>query len=204
MLFPHVVGVLTKRFGVPVELHRKGNLVAALIPWALSPAQVAEEWRRPYSATIPPDTQLEQTLLDRPRWDRSIRTKATYHHALRILKFPLWLHKFMSEEEHDRSFCIWWEAGDGNDSKREPGAETMMLSSIMAQCRAKNYGQKADARVVFVHVGALKTLHRLPRIVERRSKKPEVQFYTYGTHESIPRAYWGVREIYPCGVFSCV
>jgi hypothetical protein len=79
--------------------------------------------------------------------------------------------------------------------------ETLLLYSIMEQCRAKYQNSASpDVRIVFVHIGALKTIHKFPSFVERCSKAQMVQFYTYGTHESIPPDEWGIREIYPCGM----
>ncbi|TFK40949.1 hypothetical protein BDQ12DRAFT_678640 [Crucibulum laeve] len=194
LLFPRSIERLSSAFRIPSELLVKGSLIATLLPWKLTPSQVAMESRKPATLLIPSHTRLQPTL-ESPRWIRAIRTKLTYQHALHVLKFPLELHTFLSSRE--RPFCIWYEVGDG--SKQNAGFETMLLYSIMEQCRASNVGKKADVRVVFVHVGALDTLHRLPALMERRAKTPHLRFYTYGTHESIMPEHWGIREIYPRG-----
>jgi hypothetical protein len=115
------------------------------------------------------------------------------------IQFPHNLRDYMSQPQ--RTYCVWWSPGDGTTAA--PGLETNLLHSIMKSCRAKNVGHKADVRVVFVHIGAVKTLHKLPALAERRSKRPEIHFYTYGTHVSVPREQWGVRAIYPLGKLPC-
>ena len=191
-------------------------LIAALLPWSLSPSQIVRRSRLPPGVYLPVNTDIESTL-DQIRWERSIRLKPVYHHALRILRFPIVLHKFMSEPNH--SFSVWWDGGDG--SKKKAGIETHMLFSIMEQCRAKKLPCEprgtgdpraasdpritndprvnTEPRVMFVHVGAVKSLRNLPGLLELCSKSL-TQFWTYGTHRTIEPEYWGVREIYPCGI----
>ncbi|KAF8634013.1 hypothetical protein AX15_001186 [Amanita polypyramis BW_CC] len=189
---------LCRKFNVPQDLRQPRSLVLSLIPLELSAKQRALDWRRPISAILPRNIDIEQTIEDVARWERSIRSKVSYHHALLVLKFPKALHDFMAVE-HKRPFCVWWDGGDVSNFKSRPGIETMYLLSIMEQCRAGNVGLKSAARVVFIHVGALKTIHKMPQFVDRRANHPLVQFYTYGTHESVAPSIWGVREIWPCG-----
>jgi len=198
LLFPPALGDLCRRFDVSSSLQQNSSLVAALIPWRLSPKYQAYEWRKRFSTHHLADETIFKPTLDAGRWSRSLRVKSHYHHALRILQFPKWLHDYMSQP--NRAYCVWWESGDG--TKKDQGLETTLLFSIMEQCRAKNVGHKADVRAVFVHVGALRSLHKLPALVERRSKRPEVNFYTYGTHESVPSERWGIHEIFPIGRLS--
>ena len=202
VFFPHVITLLCRRLKVPSDVQVAGSLVAVLAPWSSTPVQRSRGWRKPPSMYIPADTNMEPMIADKMRWERSIRTKPNYQRAIRMLQFPLWLQQYLSEPEHPRAFCIWREQGDGR--RKKPGLETVLLTSVMEQCRAKYLNsQSADVRIVFVHVGALKTIHKFPSFVERCSKAI-VQFYTYGTHESIPPDEWGVREIYPCGTSSLI
>ncbi|KAK2461748.1 hypothetical protein APHAL10511_006211 [Amanita phalloides] len=189
---------LCRKLNVPSDLRQSRSLVVTLVAWELSPKQLALDFRKPVSGILPKVTNIDQTIEDTIRWERSIRTKVSYHHALRVLKFPKALHDFMTHE-HKRPFCVWWDSGDNTNAKSHPGIETMYLLSIMEQCRAGNVGLKSVARVVFVHVGALKTVHKMPQFMDRRANHPLVQFYTYGTHESVGPGIWGVREIWPCG-----
>jgi len=80
----------------------------------------------------------------------------------------------------------------------------MALKHILKERPAKDVGLKADAFMVFVHVGALRTLSALPALMERRMKRPDVQFMTYGTHHTIPPARWGMRLIYPLGGIAAI
>ncbi|KAF8640769.1 hypothetical protein AX17_000419 [Amanita inopinata Kibby_2008] len=196
LLFPPNNSDLCQRFNVPSQLQQYDSLIVALLPWKLSSKQIALDWRNSFVHHLARHTSIEPTIADSARWERSIRTKVSYHHALRILKFPNALHDFMVQE-HRRPFCIWWEGGDS--IKGRMGVETAYLSSIMEQCRAANVGSKAAARVVFVHVGALATVHKLPGFTERRTRQPLVHFYIYGSHECVAPDVWGVREIWPCG-----
>ncbi|KAF8078396.1 hypothetical protein FPV67DRAFT_1557732 [Lyophyllum atratum] len=195
--FHHSTAIPARRFKAPFALQRPGSLVAALVPWTLMSAQLSKHSRKPPSTYLPFKAEMEP-IMKEERWERTIRTKSTYHHALRVLKFPKWLHDFMSEEGRERTFYIWSEPGDG--TKRKPGMETHLLLAIMEQCGAKKPRHNlADTRVIFVHVGAIRTLYRLSGFQDICSTSLHIQFYTYGTHESVPPEYWGVREIYPCG-----
>jgi hypothetical protein len=202
VFFPHIITTMCRRLKVPPDVQVAGSLVAVLLPWSISPSQRSRDWRKPPSMYLSADTRLEPMITDKARWERSIRTKPSYQHAIRMLQFPQWLHRYMSEEEYNRTFTVWWDTGDVK--KKKPGMETMLLYSIMEQCRAKNASSSSsDIRVAFVHVGALKSIHKFPSFVER-CLKPHLLFYTYGTHESIPPEDWGVREIYPCGTYYII
>jgi len=71
--------------------------------------------------------------------------------------------------------------------------------SILKECGAKRVGYKADLRVIFGHVGALKSIDRMPLLAERCRQTCGIRFYTFGTHETKHPEYWGVREIYLLG-----
>jgi len=181
VLFPSTLQHLRRRFKVPPDLQQNGTFIAALVPWTLTPAQFSSL-----------DIQSSLTKFKTPEF------RHTTSRALQYLEFPHDLRVYM--EQPQRTYCVWWSPGDGTTAT--PGLETNFLHSIMKSCRAKNVGHKSDVRVVFVHIGAVKTLHRLPALAERRSKRPEIHFYTYGTHVSVPREQWGVRAIYPLGELS--
>lgn len=194
LVFPSTIESLCSRFKAPVDLREKGTLVAALFAWSITPNAYSKyEWRVPFTELA--SNSLDLPALEPDRRHRTLRNNSLYHHAIRILKFPKYLAEYMSMP--NRPYCVWWSGGDGTTA--EAGVETTMLHSILELCRAKNVGHKADVRAVFVHVGALKTLHRLPALAERRSKRFEVQFFTYGSHESVIPEQWGIREIYPLG-----
>lgn len=187
LIFPLGLVNVLPHLNLPSGFAQPDNLVVALLPWVLSKPQLTKESRLLKSElpSVPP-------LLEPDRWTRSIRVKPGYQHALRVLGFPEDLHSYM----HDRLFCILW---NHRTSSKNAGMETKLLLNIMEQARAKPAGQSNEARIVFVHVSALTSLHRLPGLVERRSKRPHVHFYTYGSHEDVSPSLWSVKEIYPCG-----
>ena len=180
VVFPSILQSICRRFKVPSDMQRKGALVAALFPWSMRPADYSKCDILSNSRRIFAPPEFKQ------------RTS----HAMQLLEFPQDLRAYMSQP--GRTYCVWWSPGDGTTAT--PGLETNQLHAIMKSCKAKNVGHKADVRVVFVHVGALVTLHRFPALAERRSKRPEIHFYTYGTHTSVPRERWGVNAIYPLGM----
>lgn len=182
VVFPSTRQELWRRFKVPPDLQQVGSFVAALVPWSVGPAE--------YSGL---DIQSSLAKFKTPEF------RHPTSQALQYLEFPHSLRAYMSQPQ--RTYCVWWSPGDGTTAA--PGLETSLLHNIMKSCRAKNVGHKADVRVVFVHIGAVKTLHRLPALAERRSKRPEIHFYTYGTHASVPCEQWGVRAIYPLGKLPC-
>ena len=192
LIFPLGLVNVLPHLNLPSGFAQPDNLVVALLPWVLSKPQLTKESRLLKSElpSVPP-------LLEPDRWTRSIRVKPGYQHALRVLGFPEDLHSYM----HDRLFCILW---NHRTSSKNAGMETKLLLNIMEQARAKPAGQSNEARIVFVHVSALTSLHRLPGLVERRSKRPHVHFYTYGCHEDVSPSLWSVKEIYPCGEISLV
>ncbi len=188
---------LSRNFDIPANLRQSRSLVVSLVPWELSAKERALDWRKPISDVLPRTTSIERTIDESGRWERSIRTKAAYHHALRVLKFPKALHEFMTQG-NGRPYCVWSDGGDNTNNNR--GIETLYLHSIMEQCRAVDVGLESVARVVFIHVGALNTIHKMPQFLDRRANHALVQFYTYGTHESVAPSIWGAREIWPCGM----
>ena len=183
---PGLMNILP-HFNLPSGFALPDSLVVALLPYSLSKSQLIKE-----SHLANSEPHSLPTLLESDRWTRSIRVKPGYQHGLRILGFPEDLHNYM----HDRLFTILW---NHRTSSKNAGMETRLLLNIMEQARAKPAGQSNEARIVFVHVSALTSLHRLPGLVERRSKRPHVHFYTYGSHEDVSPSLWSVKEIYPCG-----
>lgn len=196
LLFPPTMDHLVKHLKVPPELRQSGGLVAALVSWSLRPAQLSCRVDKPCSTFLARNAKLLPRA-EKSTWNRSIRSMVSYHHALRILSFPRLLHDFLTSGSSDRGYYAWLGRGDTRHSKK-PKLETAFLHNIMAQTNAKYVGSNGTPRVVFVHVGALNTLHKLPKFPEWRARTA-THFYTYGTHESVPRTVWGIREIYPCG-----
>ena len=133
---------------------------------------------------------------------RKVTTQRRFYQALHILGFPKSLYEFLFQTQSPRPYCIWNEPGD-TTLTGAVGYETSLLREILAQCTlARDVGYKTDVRIVFVHVGALGTLHVLPALAVRRMRQSELRFMTYGTHPSVPRERWGIREIYVLGEYK--
>lgn len=198
LVIPSTSAELCHEFKVPMRLQNTGALIAALIPWAMpeKEAVALRIWRTPEEKKM--FTQLirnPEPISDPPR---VLRGDPMYHRALHILKFPKWLHGHMSQT--DRMYCIWNFRVDHSQEE----FETIALRSILKRCGAPDVGLNTHARIVFVHVGSLNTLSKLPTLTERRKKFAHTQFFTYGTHQSVSYKRWGVREIYPLGLFVSV
>lgn len=192
---------LCQRLRVPEDMRQGTGLLVALIPLKMKSSKYQELQSRKNS---PPSLQLEdEDVVLLP--DRILKGDPSYARALRILQFPKWLHDFVPK----RAFCVWFAPVDGTQksygTEIKAGTETRALLTILNRNKAENAGYRKDVRIVFVHVGALKTLHKLTAFAERRVKRPELQFITYGSHPTVPINRWGIREIYlvgTCNIFA--
>lgn len=195
LVFPATNLILCKEFNVLSDLRKAGQFIAALLPW-----KTVGKKARSNRLYRDPSDHTPQEVIPAAERDLSLRKDPSYHRAFSILGFPKWLYNDLSDPEF--KYCIWNKDGDGTQA--DPGSETMALKHILKERPAKDVGLKADAYVVFVHVGALKTLSALPALMERRMKRPDVQFMTYGTHHTIPPERWGMRAIYPLGGIATI
>ena len=195
LVFPATNLVLCKEYNVRQELRKANQFVAALLPWKVVgiKARAHRLFREPCERTHSIYHPAKKESIVMAEWGRSLRKDPSYHRALSILGLPKWLYDDMLQS----TYCIWNKDGDG--SPGEPGFETRALIRILDERRAKNVGFKSDVSFVFVHVGAIKTLYLLPALMERRMKRLDIQFMTYGTHHTIPPSRWGLRPIYPVG-----
>lgn len=177
LIFPSTLQALWRRYKVPFDLQQCNAFVVVVVPWTMKPTNSSHH-------------DIQSSLMN-----FTSAFERTTSQAIQSLNFPDDLRTYMSLP--NRTYCVWWSPGDGTTTS--PGLETQLLHRTMKSCGAKNVGHKTDVRVVFVHVGALSTLHKFPALAERRGKRPEIHFYTYGTHPSVPRELWGVRAIYSLG-----
>ena len=199
IVFPTGHEVASNLLKVPATLPNDTPLQVALVPWQLTTKEFrATAWKsRCLHLDHPLDPDFAETL---EADGRGIIKQRRFYQALHILGFPKRIYDFMSQNQSPRRYCIWNAPADTTQSGTN-GYETSLLKEILSTCvKAEEVGIKAEVRVIFVHVGALATLHGHPMIA-RRSKRPELRFLTYGTHPSVPRERWGVREIYLVGEF---
>ena len=197
LVFPATNLILCKEYNVRPELRKAGVFIAALLPWKVVGIKAHKQrlFRLPRDRTHGIFRWGQREPIVAAERDRSLRKVSSYHRALSILGFPRWLDEDVSKP--GLAYCIWNKNGDGTPD--EPGFETRALRHILSERRAKDVGHKADVSVVFVHIGAIKTLPLLPALMERRMKRLDIRFVTYGTHHTIPPARWGMRMIYPAG-----
>ncbi|KAL0950851.1 hypothetical protein HGRIS_007609 [Hohenbuehelia grisea] len=194
VMFSPKTGSLSKRYRIPANmLNHSASLIVALVPGKDILRYHKDEWRHRIDNYPLRDYKLPN--MDKTRLDRSLRSNPDFLLALHALKFPQDVWDFLVKDRRD--YLIWHEGGDGIG--KNYGAQTHHLIKILDECGARNKGYKADVRIVFVHVGALRTLPQLIALAERRSKRPEINFFTYGSHESVEFDRWGVRHIYPLG-----
>ena len=199
LVFPATHPALCKEYNVRTELRKAGHLIAALLPWRVVgiKARAHRLFRDPGDRSHGIYGPGKKESIVMTEHEPSLRKDPSYHRDLSILGIPRWLYDEVSESTN---YCIWNKNGDGTPS--EFGFETRALMDILDKRRARNVGFKRDVSFVFVHVGAIKTLNQLPALMERRMKRLDIQFVTYGTHHTIPPAWWGMRLIYPAGKTS--
>ncbi|KAI0786050.1 hypothetical protein C8Q75DRAFT_721920, partial [Abortiporus biennis] len=194
-VFPSRSKELCETFMVPQELREAGNLLVALVPWVLSVEEYNKNsWLRPRSDLIPVNSRLDkgfETASDRSK----ITSGPLYYRGLILDQIPKTVHDMMSRRAVP--YCIWFQSSDGTE--KEPGLETATLKQVLKKCGARDVGYKADVRAIFVHVGSLETLHKIGVVAARRNKRPELRFFAYGTHHTVPPSRWGWKEIYPIG-----
>jgi hypothetical protein len=190
VFFPYSLGLGLFGAQPPLEYSEPGNLVVAILPYALSQEQIK---------TVPqaPKTQLRPTLQQGPK-TRPIAKYPPRHRATKILGFPEALRKFLSDE-YTRPFTVWPDPDLRTTSmKNRQSLETRLLLNILESGQRRSANSKSDVRVAFIHIGSLHQIHKFPEFAERRTKS-YLQFYTYGTHYDVPPDMWAVKEIYPCG-----
>ncbi|KAI0271558.1 hypothetical protein BC834DRAFT_860173 [Gloeopeniophorella convolvens] len=195
LVFPTSIELLCNEFNLRSEFRRPNQFVAALHPWKVVGKKAHAH--RLYRSPSDRDHHIYRAPADLvvpANRGRSLRQKASCHRALIILGFPKWLH---DELKPGYPYCVWNKGGDGSPS--EPGFESRLLKHVLDERRARDVGYKADVDTIFVHVGAVRSLAGLPALMERRMRRPDIQFVTYGTHHTVPPARWGMRLIYPMG-----
>ncbi|KAI8995359.1 hypothetical protein BD414DRAFT_435102 [Trametes punicea] len=195
MVFPAGHPVAIRYLRVPPASTDDSVLQAALVPWEITAKEFCRAHWKPRETTLgkaPLDSSFI-SIFDGS--GRKVVTQRRYHQALYILGFPKSLYDFMATPNHP--YCIWYNPGDIAASSL--GYETGLLKEVLSTCASQDIGYKADARVIFVHVGAVAKLHCLPALAERRAKRADLRFVTYGTHPSVPRERWGMRELFPLG-----
>lgn len=197
MFSPSLDGLCTF-LHVPDHLRQNSQntyALVALLPWLVSSTKYNKgTTRKPVNETI----QRLQIPSSQPKHSRRRILKGTVATvAMDLLAFPPELLDFMNLP--NRSYCVWFSPADGTTAN--PGFETRQLKYLLSKTSAASVSIDKDARVIFIHVGALETFYNLSALVAKRRDTPEVRFFTYGTHESVPCSRWGMREVLPLGEY---
>lgn len=196
LLFPTGHKISTDVLKIPPTLASDTALQVALVPWELTTKEFRAHTWKMRSPTL--ERALDPSFV--PFLDtagRQVVTQRRFYQALHILRFPKEVYDYMTTIP--RPYCVW--IGDADITLNGAGYETNLLKVVLTACNGRDVGLKADVRIIFVHVGGLASLQRLVALAERRMKTT-LRFMTYGTHPSVPRERWGVREIYPIGNVS--
>lgn len=193
-IFSPSLDALCRFLRVPEHLRQDSqntHALVALLPWLVSSAKYRKGTTR---------NRVDETIqqLSTPSGQSKDNRRCTLREAamaIDLLSIPRELLNFM--QFSSRKYCIWSFPADG--AALNPGFETRQLKYVLDKTKAVSVSLDAEARVIFIHVGALKTFCELSAVVTKRRDAPEVRFFTYGTHESVPSSMWGTREIFPLG-----
>ncbi|KAI0076249.1 hypothetical protein K474DRAFT_1282466 [Panus rudis PR-1116 ss-1] len=195
IVFPNTHAQISKVLNVPQYLRDEYGLIGALVPWKLSTEEYQKNrWTKPRESAESKEPLVDPALVKMDK--QKISRKPPISRGLRLNKFPKVLHELLTVSKR-KAYCIWFTPSDGN--AKRPGLETSSLQAILKEYDAKDVGYKTDVNFIFIHVGALHTMHHIPAIGMRRSKQPQLQFFTYGTHSTVPPERWGLRQVYPLG-----
>ncbi|KAF9535810.1 hypothetical protein CPB83DRAFT_842386 [Crepidotus variabilis] len=192
MLFFHsTFTYITRGLRVPDDLISPETLIVAILPWTLSPEQLANRvHNRPQPLPEPYPPVLEQK-----RWDQLLEKNPLFHHAIRTLAFPRSLFEFFVQRA-GVAYSVWAQAPA---STRNLVTEGKLLEGIVKQAKGKKVQEGVSCRVIFVHYGALKTLYQMPNFTRRRADHHDITYFTFGTQEGLSPNSWLVQEIYPMG-----
>ena len=210
LCFPYVLHPVFC-LNLPAEMYKEGELVMAILPYALDAVDIMENplthsgnWSDPVIAHHWPQSfklQKDTTACPYP---------PDYQHAIGLLNIPPEFANHIGHPQHKRPYIIWTGREPvGAQHNGQKALETRLLQTFLDKAGALKAGSRSYVRIVFIHLGALKSIHHLPEIVDRRSGKLNhqlgrpgnypLQFYLYGSDPSVHPSMWHVHEIWPCG-----
>jgi len=83
-----------------------------------------------------------------------------------------------------------------------PDPDTLALKAVLKSIPGCNHCSIIEGgltRCIFIHVSSWPILYKLPGIVHRRLRRPEVLFFTYGSDPTVDPSFWGLQEVFPIG-----
>ena len=198
IVFPSSMTDICNLLRLHITNLRSGALVIAILPWSSLPSRY-KELKLTAPKRRPPISQLGVDKSITPASDPRLSRKAV--DMTKSMGVSEEFIKYM----YGCDFCVWVEPVEkapkdyGKIFIKPLREDTTMLLQFLSEIRAVNVGYKSDLGAVFVHVGAISMLRRLPAFVDRLLKRPDVRFYTYGWHEREHPRQWGIRQIFPIG-----
>ena len=184
---------------VPPTIAEDAPLQVALLPWELPTTDFRTvNWKPRYPAKrMFLDDGFSKAITADGRG--AAISRRGFYEAVHILQFPYDVYEYIRGKEgpNDCPHCIWFP--DSDSWYLGSGYETELLRKILAEARSHDVGYQAEVCVIFGHIGSLSTLQNLTALAERCMERPEIRFIMYGTHPTVPRNRWGVRDIFPVG-----
>ncbi|KAF8591974.1 hypothetical protein K439DRAFT_618242 [Ramaria rubella] len=185
-VFPASLALLWDLLDIPLKLrHISGLLVA--IGFQIFTPHKGKLGR--FMESYCPDWKTHATL-DAPL---DANGSHDYNRALLALKFPDTVFRRIAQKE-----CALFTTPADQEF---PGPDTLALKTVLRNapgCKIVPH-LTGSARFIFIHVSAWNILHKLPGLVDRRLRRPDVQFYTYGFDATVDQKYWGMHEVFPIG-----
>ncbi|KAJ7148940.1 hypothetical protein C8R43DRAFT_952183 [Mycena crocata] len=186
---------LLAQLGIPPSLPlTAGPSLIAVLP----PKKPYRHFPRFNLSALKTTRELELEANSPGSWRKSLHLNPAYHIALRILQPPPQFRQFVFD-----NLCAVWPLYTRSDGNSQLGADDRDLLLCLLEKSTPGIGgvvpaMDPGARVVFIHVSALRNIHNLPLLAQRRLN-PKVILCLYGMDPAVPRSRWGFREIYPIG-----
>jgi hypothetical protein len=182
LLFSATAHVLVQYLGFPQEMLRPDCLMAAL----LFTKDIDGHHHKRHFPRFDP---VNYTKRPKPIHPEDPEKETAYQLGVRIIRLPLDVQKYADTH----TSAVWFERmpGDVKDNDTKHLENVLMKSTLVVPT-------SASAQTVFVHIAALKNIHNLPHLAQRRLR-PDIRFCLYGTDPALPRCRWGFREIYLLG-----
>lgn len=190
-VFPACFQYLWDQLGVPPRSRQEHDLLVAIGFQIYEPTrgalgEVMESYSSDWNVSGKADVLTESRALECSR-------------ALHALGFPDSLFKRIAHKD----CAIFTTLAD----KESPGPDTIALNRVLRNAPGCKIVPvlDGDARFIFIHVAAWSLLHRLVGLVDRRRRRQDVQFYTYGSDPTVEPKHWRVHEVFPLGIdFRCI
>jgi len=127
-------------------------------------------------------------------WD-GVELSSKVRHAITTLRFPRTLNQTLAKRK-----CGVF---DQNPGWKVPSPDTEALKVVLSsvpECKVID-PRAPEAEFIFIHVGSWDYLYKLALagLVDRRLRRPRVQFITYGTSPMVDKKFWGIRDVFPIG-----